>query len=121
MQNLKIGLNPFSLLTTGGENLPHWNCENAIYPISFRLFDSVPKSKRDEWLKERKAIEEKVKNLNREFTEKELKEIQYLYSDRVENFLDSGFGECYLAKPEIAELVSSSLQYFEGERYLLHA
>lgn len=121
MQNSKICLNQSSLLKNEGENLPHWNCDNAIYHVSFRLFDSVPKSKRDEWLKEREVFEKKGKMLNRELTEKELKEIQYLYSDRIESFLDSGYGECYLLKPEIAELVSSALQYFEGERYFLHA
>ena len=119
--SLNIGLNSFSLFTSEGESLPHWNCDNAIYHVSFRLFDSVPKSKRDEWLKERESNENKIKNLNRELTEKELKEIQYLYSDRIESFLDSGYGECYLVKPEIADLVVNALQYFEGQRYFLHA
>lgn len=120
-QSLNINLHQSSLQTNEGESLPHWNCKNAIYQVSFRLADSVPKEKREAWLKEREILEDKINNFKSEITEKILKEFQYLYSDRIEKYLDSGFGTCFLAKAEIAELASSALKHFEGTRYILHA
>lgn len=118
---LAIGLHTYSLQTNSGENLPHWNCKNAVYHISFRLADSVPNKKREEWLKERVLLEDKINSYENNITEKILKEYQYLYSDRIEKYLDSGFGACYLVNGEIANLVSNALDYFEGNRYNLHA
>jgi REP element-mobilizing transposase RayT len=44
-----------------------------------------------------------------------------LNSERVEKYLDAGYGACHLAKEEIAELVATALRYFDGDRYRLHA
>ena len=40
---------------------------------------------------------------------------------KIENYLDSGCGECYLRQPEIAKLVQENLLHFDGERYRLLA
>ena len=116
-----IGLDEQSLAISKGENLPHWTCDNAIYHVSFRLEDSVPASKRDEWLAERKIFEETAKREDRNLTEEEEKRIQYLFSERIEKFLDTGYGECHLSKHGIAELLAKAIKYFDGKRYLLHA
>ena len=119
--SLHIGLDNQSLQTSEGENLPHWTCDNAIYHVSFRLADSVPNSRRNEWLAERNSIEENAKALGRELMEEEKKRLQFLYSERIEFFLDAGHGDCHLKKPEIAEIVAGALKHFDGERYHLHA
>lgn len=69
--SLNIGLDNQSLQISEGENLPHWTCDNAIYHVSFRLVDSVPNSRRNEWLAERNSIEENAKALGCELTEEE--------------------------------------------------
>jgi REP element-mobilizing transposase RayT len=38
-----------------------------------------------------------------------------------EETLDTGYGECLLAEPSIAEIVQNALLHFDGERYRLHA
>ena len=116
-----LGLDEQTLAITEGENLPHWTCNNAIYHLSFRLADSVPQSKREEWLRERESIVENAKRMNRSLTEQEEKRVQFLYSERIEKYLDDGHGECCLAKPEIAAIVENALKHFDGERYRLHA
>jgi REP element-mobilizing transposase RayT len=40
-----------------------------------------------------------------------------LFSERVDAFLDAGQGACYLRNPRVADVVSSALQFFEGQRY----
>ena len=117
----QAGLISNTLDKSKGENLPHWSSKTAIYHIAFRLHDSIPVSKREELILERFEMEEKLNLIDRDLTENEMKEIQYLYSEKVESFLDSGFGNCYLGNPEIAELVSKALQFYEGAKYHLHA
>ncbi len=110
-----------TLSISEGENLPHWTCDRAVYHVSFRLADSVPQSKRDEWLRERDSIIENAASLRRDLTAEEEKKIRFLYSERIEKYLDAGHGDCVLARSEIAELVANALKHFDGERYLLHA
>lgn len=115
------GLDERTLSITSGEHVPHWSCEHAVYHVTFRLADSVPQSKRDEWIHERESIIKTAASLKRDLTDEEEKRIGYLYSERIEKYLDSGHGECLLAQTEIAELVANALKYFDGRRYALHA
>ena len=114
-------LDEHTLSISEGENLPHWTCDRAVYHVCFRLADSVPQSKRNEWIHERESIIENARRLQRDLTAEEEKNIRHLYSERIEKYLDAGYGDCLLARPEIAELVASALKHFNGERYLLHA
>ncbi|MEI6425433.1 MAG: transposase, partial [Lentisphaerota bacterium] len=116
-----IGLDSYSLNITEGENLPHWTCDKAIYHVCFRLADSVPQSVCDQWRREREAIVENARQMNRPLSEDEEDRIRYLHSERIEKFLDTGHGSCFMARPEIAELVADALRHFDGERYRLHA
>lgn len=43
------------------------------------------------------------------------------YRKRIEAVLDAGHGECVLGRPEIAQIVIDAWQYFDGQRYDLHA
>ncbi|WP_051328162.1 transposase [Desulfatirhabdium butyrativorans] len=104
-----------------GENLPHWTCDNAVYHVVFRLADAVPHAKREEWLAERKRIEDTARNQNRDLTEEERKRLQFLYSERIEKYLDTGHGACHLRRAEVAEMVANAIRHFEGDRYRLHA
>ena len=115
------GLDPASLVITSGEHLPHWTCNHAVYHVAFRLADSVPDAKREAWNRERESIAESAQRAGRELTAEEEKRSRFLYSERMEQFLDSGHGECLLRQPEIAELVAGALRHFEGQRYVLHA
>ena len=44
-----------------------------------------------------------------------------LDSGKVEAFLDSGYGECWLKRDDIGKLVANALCHFDGKRYKLHA
>jgi REP element-mobilizing transposase RayT len=87
----------------------------------FRLADSVPQSKREAWIRERESIAETALRADRELTAEEEERIRFLYSERIEQFLDSGHGECLLRQPAIADLVAGALRHFEGQRYILHS
>ena len=71
--------------------------------ITYRLRDAMPASRRHEW--------EALLALENE-REKRIK---------IEAYLDSGRGECWLRRPEIAALVQENLLHFDGSRYRLLA
>ena len=104
-----------------GKNLPHLNCDNGIYHVCFRLADSIPREKMDQLKREKELILSSSAYRNRTLTKEEKERLRYLRTKQIEEFLDAGYGNCYLRRPEIAEIAKTSLQYFEGQRYFLHA
>ena len=80
--------------------LPHSDFPNLVQFITFRLDDSMPASRQwGEW--EHLLQIEDVRDRR----------------TRLEDYLDRGFGECYLRKPGIAKLTENALLYFHSDRY----
>lgn len=87
--------------------LPHFDGGAIPQFITWRLADALPKSVLTGWELElatepdarRKAITQK----------------------RIEAYLDSGYGACYLRDPRIAGLVEDSLRKFDAIRYDLYS
>jgi putative DNA methylase len=87
--------------------LPHYDPGSTAQFITCRLFDSLPQ----------KILERFRAGLDAKKVEDMERETMVL----IEKFLDSGYGECFLKERKIAEIVRSSLQTFDGERYRLIA
>jgi REP element-mobilizing transposase RayT len=101
--------------------LPHWEKESGTYFITFRLSDSLPRVVLDRIEFEKRNIVRTASQLGRDLSPDERRRISVLSSARVERYLDSGAGACYLRKPEIATLVRNALYHFEERRYRLFA
>jgi REP element-mobilizing transposase RayT len=99
-----------------GAYLPHWRLEEAVYHVVFRLADALPAEVLERYRAERAALLVEAAGLPD--TEDRLR---VLFSERVDRFLDSGQGICWLAESKIAEIVADSLQHFDASRYRLHA
>jgi REP element-mobilizing transposase RayT len=104
-----------------GANLPHWTTEDGIYSVTFRLADSLPQSVLKSYIRERDEISRITKKQERELSNDEKMRLQELYSDKVERFLDAGYGECWLREDSVADCVSSAITCFDGDRYKLYA
>ena len=98
-----------------GEHLPHWTCNGAVYHIVFRLADSIPQSKLDQW-GEPPSCKEPGQQ-----TDQAQQEARYRRTKEIDTWLDSGHGAAHLRQPAIAEIVANTLKYFDGDRYRLHA
>ncbi|MGH9783416.1 MAG: transposase [Terriglobia bacterium] len=85
------------------------------------MADSLPQAALHAFEAERDSIHRRAKQQGRELTASEGIRLEELYSEHVEGYLDSGAGACYLARPEIAELVAGALLHFNGKRYRLEA
>ncbi len=99
-------------------NLPHWQQEGRTYFVTFRLRDSLPQEKlealrknRAEWL-----------DTNPEpWSAAQSQEYHEMFSEKVQQWLDAGYGSCLLKDPALAQIVADALRHFDGERYDLVA
>ena len=105
---------------SAGNHMPHWTMNGVIYHICFRLIDSVPRAQQQIWMEARKKLAQK-QLAGVELTEEEIKEFKYLYSDRIESFLDSGYGSCLLRNDGALAVVQQVLRHDDGQAYRLHA
>jgi REP element-mobilizing transposase RayT len=101
--------------------LPHIEIKKTTYFVTFRLAGSMPAEVLELWRSERKDLEHRAGESNRETTAFEQQELARLYSDRIEEYLDSGADDCWLKNPEVAKIVSEALRHFDGTLYELHA
>ena len=87
--------------------LPHFDGGSIPQTVTFRLADALPKAVLDRWENELATMPEARASVERR--------------QRIEHYLDSGVGQCWLSQPEIAETVENALLFFEGQRYELEA
>jgi putative DNA methylase len=87
--------------------LPHFNGGGIPQTVTFRLADALPKAVLDRWENELATVPEARASVGRR--------------RRIEHYLDSGAGQCWLSQPEIAETVENALLFFNGQRYELEA
>ena len=101
--------------------LPHWEADQAIYFVTFRLADSLPKSVLERFEFERRDILATALAAHRDLSPSERRRLAELFSERIESNLDAGAGKCHLAKPRIAAVVADVLRHFHAVRYWLYA
>src|SRR5213593_4618804 len=102
-------------------SLPHLKRQGASYFVAFRLAGSLPKEVLIRLKAEREAIIAQARAAKRPLTWHEQEELFRWYSTRVDKYLDAGHGDCWLARPEIADLVAGAMQFHAGARFDLHA
>lgn len=87
--------------------LPHFDVPSQLQSITFRLADSLPR--------------EKLRQLERELSERPEDERDVARRRTIEAWLDAGMGCCALRHPALAGLMQETLLKFDGERYRLLA
>ena len=80
--------------------LPHFDGGERAQFITFRLFDSMPQELLDKW---RKLITDEKQ--------------EAAFRKKVEHFLDSGYGSCYLRLPAVAKMIRDSLLFHNCSKY----
>jgi menaquinone-specific isochorismate synthase len=110
-----------SSLTVRSRRLPHWEVEGAVYLVTFRLADSLPKQALQKLDWERKDILGTASKMGRGLTPVERKRMGQLQFRWLEKNLDAGAGECFLKNPAIARVIVRAHNEFDGSRYWLFA
>ncbi len=101
--------------------LPHLKREGASYFVTFRLAGTLPKDVLLKFKVEREAIIAQAQAASRPLTWHEQEELFRWYSARVDKYLDAGHGNCWLAQPEITDLVAGAIRFYADQRFDLHA
>ena len=89
--------------------VPHIDVPGLTQFITFRLFDSMPAAVVKKWRQELGA--------QRGLPQTDPKSAELRM--RIQRYLDSGYGACWLREDRVAQLVEDSLLHFDGVRYRL--
>ena len=92
--------------------LPHWEADDAIYFITYRLADSLPLSVVSRIREQYRA--DRVRGMSRPMASRRL-------SRRMNKYLRAESGECLLRDSAVATLIIDTLRHFDGERYRMIA
>lgn len=99
--------------------LPHVEAEGAIYFVTFRLADSLPRDLLAQLRKEREALKRAMRAGTEQAGDRIRREKIRSLLRKAERWLDRGLGRCYLRDPRIARVVADALWHFAGVRYRL--
>ncbi|MDD4059578.1 MAG: transposase [Kiritimatiellae bacterium] len=99
---------------THRRNLPHWQQGHVWCFVTWRLGDSLPKAKLEQWTSERAVWMSRHPEPWGEDTDTEYHD---RFSRQIDEWLDQGSGSCVLRDSANAALVAEALRHFDGERY----
>ena len=108
--------NPNVPLDIHERNMPHWQQDGATYFVTFRLADSIPKKKLQQWQQERDLW---LKTHQEPYSDIEKNEYHQLFSEKIQDWLDAGSGSCLLKNTDHAKITADALLHFDGDRYHL--
>jgi len=98
--------------------LPHWHQDSKLFFVTWRLADSLPAEKVQQWKDER---DEWIATHPEPWSTEIEQEYHDHFSKTIDQWLDAGSGECILKDPAIAKIVSDALLHFDGNRYLMES
>lgn len=87
--------------------MPHFDGGQIPQFITTRLFDALPQNVLQKFIFE--------------LEQKGVENIEFETRKRIEKFLDEGYGECFLKREEIAQMVADALKYHANKKYKLIA
>jgi len=93
--------------------LPHVKVQGAIYFVTFRAADSLPRAVLLRVLEKRRAAESGAAG------EPEREEAAREMQRAIERELDACHGACLMRRDDCAQIVADALKHFDGKRYHL--
>ncbi|BDS08478.1 hypothetical protein NT6N_35180 [Oceaniferula spumae] len=118
---------PSEELQKSKRKLPHWEQNDCTYFITFRLADSMPKGKFDEWNEERMRwlrsrnldVDLPLQEILSQLSPEQRKIYNETFWKGYHDLLDACHGECALRDPANSKIVADTLLFFDAERYTL--
>ncbi|MCK9155413.1 MAG: transposase [Paludibacteraceae bacterium] len=99
-------------------DLPHWHQDKKLQFVTFRLADSLPQSKLEDFIQQKKDF----LRFHPQPWDDETAILYYKkYGSNLEKWLDAGMGSCALKEPEIREIVNNAFYFFNEKKYILHS
>lgn len=108
-------LNKKKYIDIWGHKLPHWFQENKTVFATFRLADSLPKERIEE-------LRDDIKRMREEMGAENSRDARlWQMMEKVESWLNKGYGSCCLSDCSIRKVVSDALHHYDGKLYTLHS
>ena len=99
-------------------HLPHWHQNNKIQFVTFRLADSLPQRKLQQW----QDLKQTFEALHPQPWDEATWELfNKQVGGSIDEWLDAGEGSCCLQHEEMRKIVADAIMYFNGECYLIHS
>lgn len=114
--NPRSFFNPRAAIDVTRNRLPHWQQGEAWVFATWRLADSLPKAKLDQW-KEERAIW--LSHHPEPWDDQTEIEYHGRFSRQIDEWLDQGSGACVLKDPANARIVADALRHLDKQRYAL--
>lgn len=111
-------LNPYQPIQKTRNRLPHWQQPGAAYFVTWHLADSIPQAKLKRMLRERDRW---LQNYPKPWSPELEMEYHTMFSIKVDEWLDAGYGTCVLKAPQVAHIVGEVLEYFEAKRTVMYS
>jgi len=111
-----------------GHHLPHIRQNGCTYFVTFRLADSVPRGRLNQWKQERakwliaRSVDVRDSDWRAKFNKLSFNEkriFERSFASRLFESLDKGCGACYLRRPEILKKMTDAITYFDQVRFYL--
>lgn len=98
--------------------LPHIEDHASTYFITLRLAGTLPRSVLE-------RIQADLNGLRKsrqtgKLPPSEEQRLKYLETIKIQNYLDRGFGDCWLKRPEIAGVIKEAVEHHDGQSYASH-
>lgn len=120
MLDTSLLFDPFSEVEIRHRNMPHWRQSGKLYFVTWRQQDSIAKESRDELRRARELfIKAYGDPATTDLTAVLLERYNQLFNERIQRWLDAGFGSCVLRHPEARRIMRDTLLHFNGTRYQL--
>jgi REP element-mobilizing transposase RayT len=108
--------NPDDAIANLDGNLTHWRQDGVTYFVTFRTGDSIPNDKLHVWLDER---DDWLRENPEPHSPEHSTEYWKRFPQRIQKWLDAGYGECLLKDSSLRQIVAEGIEHFVGDRYLL--
>lgn len=105
-------------------HLPHWRQPGATYFVTFRLADSLPQAKLRELDLLRTELRLRIQNTGMRLDPRNpansmVDSIHRQIVLRVERWLDEGYGDCWLGRPEANQFAADAVRFLDQQQYEL--
>ena len=111
-------LDQFEKVEHSENRLPHWQQSGATFFVTFRLADSIPQDRLDQWTAEKETW---LKWNPPPWSTKQEQEYHERFTSQIEAWLDEGSGNCLLRQPASRAIVAQALNHFDGHRCWQHS
>jgi REP element-mobilizing transposase RayT len=111
-------LNPDAPIEKRPGQLPHWEQDEVMQFVTFRLGDSLPKEKIFTW----KSQSREFRNTwPQPWSADVLADYNKRFTVKLERWLDEGNGSCLLREPAVRKIIDEVIMCFQGDRVEHHA